>query len=92
MLLQLLTNVRGRVTTGSDSAFNAFRVKKSSEKLAKEGVKFCNTHITDGETQDIGNQGNYYRVNLAVNYTMPYYLITSGHQAKILKILSCTIH
>lgn len=50
----------------------------------KDGDKFCNTHFTDGETQHIGNQGNYCRVNLAVNYTMPYYLITSGHQVKIL--------
>lgn len=58
----------------------------------REGVKFCNTDFTDGEAQDVGNQGNYCRVNLALNYTMPYHLIISGHQAKILKILSCIIH
>lgn len=48
----------------------------------REGVKFCNTDFTDGEAQDVGNQGNYCRVNLALNYTMPYHLIISGHQAK----------
>lgn len=58
----------------------------------KEGVKCCNTDFTDGEAQDVGNQGNYCRVNLALNYTMPYYLTTSGYQAKTLKILSCRIH